>query len=92
MTDNPPPPLMKIVAYTSPGCFYCNQLKELLKRANLEYTQHIVETAEDKEALKKKYPLCNSFPYVIIDGEIIGGLVETARLFVKKGLVSSSKK
>ena len=28
---------MKIVAYTTQGCFYCDQLKELFKRANLEY-------------------------------------------------------
>lgn len=83
---------MEIVAYTSPGCFYCSQLKELLKRADLEYTQYLVETVEDRESFKKKYPLCNSYPHVIIDGEVIGGLVETARFLVKKGLVSSSKK
>jgi len=86
------PFLMDIVAYTSPGCFYCDQLKELFKRADLEYTVHVVSTPEDRESLKKKYPLCNSFPHVIIDGEVVGGLVETARLLVKKGLVSSTKK
>ena len=86
------PFLMDIVAYTSPGCFYCDQLKELFKRADLEYTVHVVSTPEDRESLKKKYPLCGSYPYVIIDGEVVGGLVETARLLVKKGLVSSTKK
>ena len=33
-----------------------------------------------------------SFPYVIIDGEVIGGLVETAKFLVEKNLVSSNKK
>ena len=41
---------------------------------------------------KGKYPLATGFPYVIIDGEVVGGLVETARLFIKKGLVSSGKR
>ena len=41
---------------------------------------------------KGKYPFATGFPYVIIDGEVVGGLVETARLFIKKGLVSSGKR
>jgi len=87
-----PPFLMEIVAYTTPGCFYCDQLKELFKRANLEYTINTISTIEQKNEMKMKYPLANSYPYVIIDGEVIGGLVETARFLVKKGLVSSKKK
>jgi len=83
---------MEIVAYTTPGCFYCDQLKELFKRADLEYTVTTVNTIEQKNEMKLKYPLANSYPYVIIDGEVIGGLVETARFLVKKGLVSSKKK
>ena len=83
---------MEIVAYTTPGCFYCDQLKELFKRANLEYTINTISTIEQKNEMKMKYPLANSYPYVIIDGEVIGGLVETARFLVKKGLVSSKKK
>jgi len=34
-------------------------------------------------------PDAKTYPYVIIDGEPIGGLVETAKLFIEKGLVSS---
>ena len=83
---------MEIVAYTTPGCFYCDQLKELFKRADLEYTVNTVNTIDQKNEMKLKYPLANSYPYVIIDGEVIGGLVETARFLVKKGLVSSKKK
>ena len=83
---------MEIVAYTTPGCFYCDQLKELFKRADLEYTVNTVNTIEQKNEMKLKYPLANSYPYVIIDGQVIGGLVETARFLVKKGLVSSKKK
>jgi glutaredoxin 3 len=34
-------------------------------------------------------PDAKTYPYVIIDEEPIGGLVETAKLFIEKGLVSS---
>ena len=37
------------------------------------------------------YPGVRSFPYVIIDDNPVGGLVETVKLFVKEGLVSSKK-
>lgn len=83
---------MKIKIYTSPGCFYCTQLKELLRRADLEYEQQIIEGAILMEQFKIDFPEVKGFPYVIIDDEGIGGLIETARLLVQKGLVSSGKK
>jgi glutaredoxin len=83
---------MEIIAYTSKGCFYCDKLKDLFARANLEYT--ILVLGEDFTGLdlNKKYPNVIGFPYVIIDGEPIGGLVETAKFLVQKNLVSSPKK
>ena len=45
-----------------------------------------------REKFKESFPDVQSFPHVIIDGETIGGLVETAKLFLQKDLVSSTKK
>ena len=78
---------MDIKIYTTPGCFYCEQMKELCKRAEVEY-----ETEEiGSEELSSIYPDAKSYPYVIIDGEEIGGLVEAAKYFIKEGLVSARK-
>ena len=82
---------MEILIYTTSGCFYCTQVKELMKRANLPYKMIEVSTMEDKQKFKVNNPKAVGFPYVIIDGEPIGGLVETARLLVQKGLVSGKK-
>ena len=82
---------MEIIIYTSEGCFYCEQIKELCLRADVEYTSYLVGTDIKQDEFLKKYPFATGYPYVIIDGEIVGGLVETARLFLKKGLVSSGK-
>ena len=78
---------MDIKIYTSPGCFYCDQAKELCKRAEVEYESEEIES----EVLNARYPNAKSYPYVIIDGEEIGGLVEAAKYFIKEGLVSARK-
>ena len=83
---------MEIITYTSPGCFYCDQLKELFKRAELEYELITVATPEETQSFREKFPEVRGFPYVIVDGESVGGLVETAKLLLEKGLVSSKKK
>jgi len=83
---------MDITIYTTPGCFYCTQAKELMRRAELEATIINVATVDEKEQFKKDNPKAMGFPHVIIDGEVVGGLVETARLLVQKGLVTSGKK
>lgn len=79
---------MKITVHTIDGCFYCDQLKELLRRADLSAEIILVE---DKAEFASKYPNAKGYPWVIIDDEEIGGLVDTASLLVKKGLVSSRK-
>ena len=75
---------MDIIVYTTQGCFYCEQMKELCKRAELDY--QAVEISQ--EALSSLYPDVKSYPYVTIDGEPIGGLVEVAKYFLKEGLIS----
>jgi len=84
---------MNIKIYTTPDCFYCKQLKELLRRAEIEdYEQEIIQQGKPLSEFKSANPGAMGFPYVIIDGEPIGGLIETAKLLIKEGLVSSGKR
>jgi len=86
---------MEIKAFTTPGCKYCITLKELFNRANVEYEEIIVGDKENqfsREMFVEMYPDVIGYPFVVIDGEPIGSLVEVAKLFLKKGLVSSPKK
>lgn len=81
---------MKIKIYSTQGCFYCTKLKELFERANItDYDEQVCASGEE---IRVDYPEATSFPYVVIDGEVIGGLVETAKFFIEKNLVSSNKK
>jgi glutaredoxin len=83
---------MKIKIYTIPNCSYCAHVKELMRRAKLDYELFVVGQDVDREQMIKKYPLARSYPYVIIDGEPVGGLTQTAKYLVDRGLVSSRKK
>jgi len=83
---------MEIVAYTNTGCSYCTTLKKLFARAGVSYTS--VEIGKDMSAyqFQEKFPDAGGYPHVVIDGKEIGGLVETAKLFLEKGLVEPPNK
>ena len=86
---------MEIKAYTKVGCKFCGNLIELFERAGVEYTTIVVGEKENQcptEVFRKEYPDVIGFPFVVIDGERIGGLVETAALFLHKKLVTVPKK
>ena len=79
---------MDIKIYSTPGCHYCTQAKKLFEKAG--YSWEEVSCTGGNE-LKEYFPNAKSFPWILIDGEEVGGLVETARLFLERGLVTSKK-
>ena len=90
---------MEIIAYTSPSCFYCEQLHLLLDRIDtsdedapsvtIEY--RMVDNLEKKQEFLEDNPTATGYPHVIVDGKPIGGLVEVAKLLLEYGLVTSKK-
>jgi len=80
---------MNIKIYTKSGCKYCTQVKELMQRAGFEYEEINCDSKNARMQFYTDCPDAKTYPYVIIDEEPIGGLVETAKLFIEKGLVSS---
>ena len=80
---------MHIKVYSSPGCKYCIQLKKLFDRAGI--TEYEEKICRGHREMLNDYPNAASYPWVIIDGVEIGGLVETARHFLKIGLVTNDK-
>ena len=90
---------MDITIYTTKGCPMCGHAKELCRRADVEYTE--IEPGApgqmNKMEFQEKFPNIMGFPYIIIsqkdepDQQMIG-VVDMAKFFLKKGLVSSDKK
>ena len=84
--------MKNITAYTSPGCGHCTTLKKLFERAKVTYNNVTVGDQISHAAFVQQFPMADGYPYVVIDGKSIGGLVETAKLFLEKGLVDPPKK
>jgi len=82
---------MNIIVFKVSGCGSCVKIHELMERANLNYNSILVGTDMTREEFKEKYPNARGFPYVIIDGKQVGSLLDTVKLFVEKGLVTSKK-
>lgn len=86
-----PQTTMDIKIYKKPGCGYCVKIDELMARANIEAQVIMIGKDITVDEFVQKYPNVTGVPHVVIDGEEIGGLVETVKYFVEKGLVSSKK-
>ncbi len=82
---------MDIQIYKRPGCGYCVKIDELMARAGVEAEVIMIGKDITVDEFKSKYPDAHGVPHVIINDEQIGGLVETVKYFVEKGLVSSKK-
>jgi glutaredoxin len=69
-------------------------MKELMERAQTDYNEisYNEMTVLEREEFVATYPQIQSFPVAIIDGQFHGGIVEVAKLFLQKGLVSAPKK
>lgn len=82
---------MDITCFTLEGCSHCVTVKQLFKRAGVEYNEVVVGKSITVAQFNEQYPGISGFPYVVIDNTPIGGLVETAQHFLNNGLVSAPK-
>lgn len=84
---------MNIHIFTSPGCGYCVKVKEVMRRAELQYSETVIGTDMTKEEYRSTYPNhSNGFPFVLIDENPVGGLTDTVKFLYEKGLIQHSKK
>ena len=74
---------MDITVYTIGGCHYCSQMKELLRRGNLDFKK--VKVGEDitREEFLEKHPDAIGYPFAVIDGVEYKSLVDVARVLVE---------
>ena len=69
--------------YTSPTCPYCERAKELLHSLNLEYDDINIEARPEERVKLIQEHNWMTTPAVFIDGELIGGYDELAKMHAK---------
>ena len=67
---------MNIEIYSLPNCKYCIEAKSLLKSKNLEYISHEINSLEDRENIKQKFPNARTAPIILINDIHIGGYTQ----------------
>jgi len=84
---------MDIKVYSMQGCRWCLKLKEVFKRANLPYTEYILDiNITPQEYFESgNHPAIPNFPQCVIDGEVLGGVTPVVEYLVKKNLLKSKK-
>lgn len=83
---------MEIEIYTNVGCGWCKKAKQLMERMDTPYTEYRIGRDITREEFIEKLNLRGaSYPQIVVDKELVGGLTEAVRFFVDKGMVSKSK-
>ena len=74
--------------YTMDGCKYCTLAKELLNRSKVDYNEMLLNRDITREQVLSELKVQTvTFPQIVSNGKILGGLVEAARHFKSIGLV-----
>lgn len=60
--------------YSKSQCPLCDQAKSLLKSKDLVFTEHNVDGDEARAEFNTKYPGVRQMPYIVINGQPVGGL------------------
>lgn len=71
---------MNAVLYTWSTCSFCRRAKELLNEHGVEFTEHVLDGDRGRADQLARTFGQRTMPYVLLDGEPIGGLAELEAL------------
>ncbi len=75
------PPMPQVEIYTQAFCGYCHRAKTLLTRKGVAFTEiDVMATPGARDEMLKRANGANTVPQIFIDGVLIGGSDELARL------------
>ena len=72
--------MQKVVIYTTQGCPYCADAKELLTKKGVKYKEIQVDKDSDKLAEMMKLSNQRSVPQIFINEKSIGGFDDLSKL------------
>lgn len=77
---------MNIVIYTKSGCPNCVTAKRLLDSKGIGYGEINLETDAERELFFINHPMARQFPYILIEGQRVGGLAGLQAALKELGL------
>ena len=71
--------------YTKDACPYCDRAKSLFQSKGQEYTEMKIGVDVTREEFMNLFPEVRSVPYIIINGEKVGGFNELTEWYNSNG-------
>lgn len=65
--------MSKIIIYSKDNCQYCVKAKTLLNIKKMQFEEVVIGRDIDKDEFVAIYPEVRTVPYILIDGNPIGG-------------------
>lgn len=76
----------KFLIYSKVGCTYCDKLSNLMDSKGIEYTKLTLGEDYTTDDFVEKFGR-TTFPRVLLNDEVIGGMRETAQYLVNNNYV-----
>ena len=77
---------MNIVVYTKSGCVNCTAAKRLLDSKGIGYEEFDTDTPAIKAKMLEWYPDARQMPFILIEGQRVGGLAGLQAALQELGL------
>lgn len=75
-----------VIIYTQEGCTFCDDAKQLLTNEGIAYSEFKIGKDLTKEDFKSRFPNQKTVPFMIADGNQIGGFQQLQESVTKKYL------
>lgn len=78
---------MNFTVYSKDGCPYCSKIKSIFEQRKFNYTVYELNEDFNKDEFYAEFGDGSTFPQVILDGEHLGGCVDTVKYLSDNKLI-----
>ena len=79
--------MSEFVVYSKSGCGYCNRLVDFLEQKDIPYTKLMLGEDYTTEEFVAQFGHGSTFPRVLHNEELIGGMKDTVKYLVEQKYV-----
>ena len=79
---------MNFAVYSKKGCPYCEKIKKVLDLTKTSYVVYNLGEHFDKKSFYDEFGEGSTFPQVIVDGQRIGGCIESIKFLQEKKVIN----
>ena len=78
---------MNFAVYSKKGCPYCEKIKQVLDLTKLSYVVYNLGEHFDKKSFYDEFGEGSTFPQVIVDGQKLGGCIDSIKFLQEKKVI-----